>query len=190
MTVTQAALLDEASTLQTLQLRAGRCISYSVCGSQAEDAHTVLFLHPVQGNRQVHTAHQCVWAGHLLFQRHCTNRGSGSVALITLISVLSQPVLKPCVHTVYCCVVLGLSDSMRLHHRFMALVLHAAATQLNLRVIAPDRPGVGDSTPVPGRTVQQYPADIAELCGALGESIQGAWECLQWELTGYTHGHM
>lgn len=52
--------------------------------------------------------------------------------------------------------------------RFMALVLHAAAEQLKLRIIAPDRPGVGASTFLPSRTVQHYTADLAELCDQLG----------------------
>lgn len=55
----------------------------------------------------------------------------------------------------------------------MALVLHAAAEQLQLRIIAPDRPGIGLSTPLPSRTVQQYPADLAELCDQLGGSEGG-----------------
>jgi pimeloyl-ACP methyl ester carboxylesterase len=53
----------------------------------------------------------------------------------------------------------------------MALVLHAAAEALRLRVIAPDRPGVGGSSVLRSRTVQQYPADLAELCEQLGESL-------------------
>lgn len=52
--------------------------------------------------------------------------------------------------------------------RFMALVLHAAAEALQLRIIAPDRPGIGGSSPLQGRSVQQYPADLAELCDQLG----------------------
>lgn len=50
----------------------------------------------------------------------------------------------------------------------MALILHAAAEALQLRVIAPDRPGIGASSPLHSRTVQQYPADLAELCDQLG----------------------
>jgi hypothetical protein len=57
--------------------------------------------------------------------------------------------------------------------RFMALVLHAAAEQLQLRIIAPDRPGIGLSTALHSRTVQQYPADLAELCDQLGGSEGG-----------------
>lgn len=52
----------------------------------------------------------------------------------------------------------------------MALVLHAAAEQLQLRVVAPDRPGVGGSSFLPQRTVQHYPQDLAELCDQLGTS--------------------
>lgn len=38
-------------SLLTATLKDGRTVSYSVCGSTAPDAHTVLFLHPIQGNR-------------------------------------------------------------------------------------------------------------------------------------------
>jgi pimeloyl-ACP methyl ester carboxylesterase len=53
---------------------------------------------------------------------------------------------------------------------YMALVLHAAAQRLGLRVIAPNRPGVCGSSPHPNRRVAQYPADVAELCQHLGAS--------------------
>lgn len=61
--------------------------------------------------------------------------------------------------------------------RYMALVLHAAAEALNLRVVAPDRPGVGQSTFLPGRTVEQYAADVSELCEHLGKcGVKCLWK--------------
>uniref|UniRef100_A0A383V9Q8 AB hydrolase-1 domain-containing protein n=1 Tax=Tetradesmus obliquus TaxID=3088 RepID=A0A383V9Q8_TETOB len=53
-------------------------------------------------------------------------------------------------------------------NRFMPLTMHKAASSLQLNIIAPDRPGIGSSSPLPCRTVQQYPADIAEICQQLG----------------------
>jgi pimeloyl-ACP methyl ester carboxylesterase len=50
----------------------------------------------------------------------------------------------------------------------MPLTMHKAAASLQLRIIAPDRPGVGSSSQLPHRTVQQYAADIAEICQQLG----------------------
>lgn len=37
-----------------------------------------------------------------------------------------------------------------------------------LRVIAPDRPGIGRSDPQPGRTIRHWPADVSALADALG----------------------
>eukprot|EP00878_Enallax_costatus_P029875 GHUV01032441.1.p1 GENE.GHUV01032441.1~~GHUV01032441.1.p1 ORF type:complete len:169 (+),score=34.17 GHUV01032441.1:318-824(+) len=50
----------------------------------------------------------------------------------------------------------------------MALTMHKAASTLGLRIIAPDRPGIGNSSPAPGRTVDRYPADVANFCNQLG----------------------
>lgn len=44
---------DLPGTQHTATLSDGRSLSYSICGSKAPDAHTVLFLHPIQGNRWV-----------------------------------------------------------------------------------------------------------------------------------------
>ena len=52
-------------------------------------------------------------------------------------------------------------------NRFMGLALHSHAVKLNLRIITPDRPGFGQSTSQPDRTVLQYPGDVAELCDHL-----------------------
>jgi hypothetical protein len=46
-----AAATDLPGSLHTAVLQDGRTVSYSVCGSTSPDAHTVLFLHPLQGNR-------------------------------------------------------------------------------------------------------------------------------------------
>jgi pimeloyl-ACP methyl ester carboxylesterase len=50
----------------------------------------------------------------------------------------------------------------------MPLTMHKAASALQLNIIAPDRPGIGSSSQLPNRTVQQYPSDIAEICQQLG----------------------
>lgn len=42
------------------------------------------------------------------------------------------------------------------------------ARRLKVRVVAPDRPGFGESSPKPGRTVGQYADDIRELADHLG----------------------
>jgi len=43
-----------------------------------------------------------------------------------------------------------------------------AARHHGLRVISPDRPGIGGSNRKPGRTLVDWPADVAELADALG----------------------
>jgi hypothetical protein len=53
-------------------------------------------------------------------------------------------------------------------NRFMPLTMHKAASSLQLKIIAPDRPGIGSSSHLPKGTVQQYPADIVEICQQLG----------------------
>jgi pimeloyl-ACP methyl ester carboxylesterase len=45
---------------------------------------------------------------------------------------------------------------------------HPAAAAAGLQVIAVDRPGIGGSDPQPGRTVLDWPTDIAELADSLG----------------------
>jgi pimeloyl-ACP methyl ester carboxylesterase len=52
----------------------------------------------------------------------------------------------------------------RLEHEGATDVYRAAG----VRVITPDRPGYGLSDPLPGRTLLDWPADVAELAGALG----------------------
>ena len=49
-----------------------------------------------------------------------------------------------------------------------AAPLDAAARELGIRVIAPDRPGIGASDPRPGRTTADGAADVAGLLDALG----------------------
>lgn len=44
------------------------------------------------------------------------------------------------------------------------------ASELGVRVLAPDRPGIGRSTPKPSRTLLDWAADVAEFADALGLS--------------------
>jgi pimeloyl-ACP methyl ester carboxylesterase len=46
----------------------------------------------------------------------------------------------------------------------------SAADQLNMRVIAVDRPGLGGSDPLPRRRIADWPADVEALADALGLS--------------------
>ena len=43
-----------------------------------------------------------------------------------------------------------------------------AAVDEHVRVIAPDRPGMGGSDPQPGHVVADWPADVVELADSLG----------------------
>ena len=51
--------------------------------------------------------------------------------------------------------------------RLEAWCLDTSAKQLGLRVLAPDRPGVGGSDPLPGRTVVGYADDVRQLLDQL-----------------------
>lgn len=51
--------------------------------------------------------------------------------------------------------------------RLEARLAAGAARRLGLRVLAPDRPGFGDSTFLPGRTIGAWAADVAELADRL-----------------------
>ena len=58
-------------------------------------------------------------------------------------------------------------------HGAPASGLHIAAREAQfaahgLRVVAPDRPGYGGSSPQPGRSMADWPADVAALADALG----------------------
>lgn len=44
--------------------------------------------------------------------------------------------------------------------RYEGISVHKAARRANLRILALDRPGFGLSTPQPGRTLMDYPADV------------------------------
>ncbi len=57
----------------------------------------------------------------------------------------------------------------------------AAARSLNLRLISPDRPGIGASTPQPGRTTGMWARDVRALADALGLARFGAYG---WSLGG------
>lgn len=52
--------------------------------------------------------------------------------------------------------------------RLEAGFLDTAAGELGLRLLSPDRPGVGGSDPLPGRSVVGYASDVAEVLDALG----------------------
>lgn len=52
----------------------------------------------------------------------------------------------------------------RLGHEFT----DAPARERGLRVLCPDRPGIGLSDPKPGRTIRGYPDDVAAIADALG----------------------
>jgi pimeloyl-ACP methyl ester carboxylesterase len=45
--------------------------------------------------------------------------------------------------------------------------LDAHCAELGVRLIAPDRPGFGLSSPLPGRTLDDWTGDVAQLCDAL-----------------------
>ncbi len=49
-----------------------------------------------------------------------------------------------------------------------ARLLHAAAEARGIRVVAVDRPGYGRSDPLPGRSLYDWPDDVAALADALG----------------------
>lgn len=50
----------------------------------------------------------------------------------------------------------------------IARTLHANASQAGIRIIAPNRPGIGPSDFKPGRTLLDWPHDVGELADALG----------------------
>ena len=52
--------------------------------------------------------------------------------------------------------------------RYQGKLLHEEAAERQLRIIAPDRPGVGLSDPIPGRTFGSWPTDVAMFADALG----------------------
>lgn len=51
--------------------------------------------------------------------------------------------------------------------RMAMKVFHEVALKVGVRIIAPDRPGCGLSTPNPSGTLANYPQDIKELCDKL-----------------------
>lgn len=50
------------------------------------------------------------------------------------------------------------------------IVNSATAAALGARVIVPDRPGIGDSDPQPGRRIADWPDDVRDLASQLGLS--------------------
>ena len=52
--------------------------------------------------------------------------------------------------------------------RLQVRAAHGPALARGIRIIAPDRPGLGLSTRLPGRRVADWPNDVRELADALG----------------------
>ena len=52
--------------------------------------------------------------------------------------------------------------------RYQAAFLDGDAARLGLRILAPDRPGLGLSDPLPGRGFGDWPGDVTGLADALG----------------------
>jgi pimeloyl-ACP methyl ester carboxylesterase len=66
-----------------------------------------------------------------------------------------------------------------LSSRLDAAPAHVAALTLGIRLISPDRPGIGRSTFLPGRQLLDWPADVAALTDTLGIdrfAVMG-WSC-------------
>jgi pimeloyl-ACP methyl ester carboxylesterase len=66
-----------------------------------------------------------------------------------------------------------------LSSRLDAAPAHAAALALGVRLLSPDRPGMGRSSPQPGRRLLDWPRDMDVLANALGldrMAVMG-WSC-------------
>jgi pimeloyl-ACP methyl ester carboxylesterase len=66
-----------------------------------------------------------------------------------------------------------------LSSRLDAAPAHQAALDLGVRLLSPDRPGIGRSTFQPGRRLLDWPADVAAMTDALGIdrfAVMG-WSC-------------
>ena len=66
-----------------------------------------------------------------------------------------------------------------LSSRLDAAPAHAAALSLGVRIVSPDRPGMGRSTFQPGRRLLDWPPDVAALADALdiGRFAVMGWSC-------------
>lgn len=64
--------------------------------------------------------------------------------------------------------------------RVEAAHLHDLGVQLEARIIAPDRPGVGWSSPQPDRTLLDYPKDLEHLADHLKLERYGVLVCAAW----------
>jgi hypothetical protein len=82
-------------SLHTATLKDGRTVTYSMCGSTAPGAHTVLFLHPIQGNRWGSIAHMHVACAQELI-KHAAAMAQPGRFLFTAVSTLlrAQPVMQ------------------------------------------------------------------------------------------------
>ena len=66
-----------------------------------------------------------------------------------------------------------------LSSRLDAAPAHQAALDLGVRLLSPDRPGIGRSTYQPGRRLLDWPADVAALTDALGIDRSRVTQLLQ-----------
>jgi len=64
--------------------------------------------------------------------------------------------------------------------RLLGRLVHEAAQTRHIRIIAPDRPGIGRSDPKPGRRLLDWPADVLALADRLGLD--------QFDVVGYSNG--
>lgn len=55
--------------------------------------------------------------------------------------------------------------------------LHEAALEVGARIIATDRPGMGSSSPQPGRTLLDHPKDLQQLAEHLKLTEYGVMVC-------------
>ena len=68
-----------------------------------------------------------------------------------------------------------------LSSRLDVLPAHEAAATNGIRLLSPDRPGIGGSTRKPGRTLLDWPADVAALADAIGAQ---RFSVMGWSLGG------
>jgi pimeloyl-ACP methyl ester carboxylesterase len=68
-----------------------------------------------------------------------------------------------------------------LSSRLDVLPAHDAALAAGVRLISPDRPGIGRSTRQPGRTLLDWPGDVAQLAAHLGAD---RFSVMGWSLGG------
>jgi pimeloyl-ACP methyl ester carboxylesterase len=72
------------------------------------------------------------------------------------------------------CLEVGMSNGLPVFHfhgngssRLEVMLLADAAASIGIRLIGVDRPGIGDSDPAPGRTLIDWPDDVAQIADRL-----------------------